>query len=223
MIKNCPKCGAEFDDYSKWGPKKFCSRKCANSKIITEEHKISIAKKLTKKPYEFICEYCSSKFYSKNKIKRFCDNKCANRFKAARGYTEEFREKQSQLVKELYKNGRQKFGGDKHVPWYDYKDIKVQGTYELRMCKILDNWLERGIIKHWEYTNDRIQYMGLDNKQHTYLIDFKIFKNNQTFAYIEVKGKVTDTDLLKWKALRNRGNQLLVVELKDLKIFEKRC
>jgi hypothetical protein len=223
MIKNCPKCGTEFDDFSKYGPKKFCSRKCANSRIITEERKVAVSLKLKKKPKEFICEYCSLVFETKRKSKRFCDITCANRFLAAQGYSEKFRENQSLLVKEHYKNGRKKFGGHHHVPWYDYKNIRVQGTYELRMCKLLDTWLERGLIQNWEYTNDRIQYFGIDKKPHTYLIDFKILKNNKSFAYIEVKGKISDTDFIKWKAVRDRGDQLLIVELKDLKIFEKRC
>jgi hypothetical protein len=37
MIKQCPKCSNEFDSYSKWGEKKFCSRKCANSRTFSEE------------------------------------------------------------------------------------------------------------------------------------------------------------------------------------------
>lgn len=39
MIKNCEKCGTEFDAYSKWGVKKFCSRKCANSRVFSDEAK----------------------------------------------------------------------------------------------------------------------------------------------------------------------------------------
>lgn len=37
-IKVCT-CGKEFDDYSKYGPRKYCSRKCANSGPWSEEHK----------------------------------------------------------------------------------------------------------------------------------------------------------------------------------------
>jgi len=36
-IINCPKCNIEFDNFSKYGAKKFCSRKCANSRIFTKE------------------------------------------------------------------------------------------------------------------------------------------------------------------------------------------
>ena len=45
MIINCPKCNTEFDNYSKWGAKKFCSRKCSNSRVFSED---SIEKKRVK-------------------------------------------------------------------------------------------------------------------------------------------------------------------------------
>ena len=36
-MKTCPKCGKEFDAYSKWGEKKFCSRSCGNSRNFSKE------------------------------------------------------------------------------------------------------------------------------------------------------------------------------------------
>ena len=32
MITNCPKCGTEFENKTKWGTRKFCSRSCSNSR-----------------------------------------------------------------------------------------------------------------------------------------------------------------------------------------------
>lgn len=46
MIKQCTKCGNDFDSYSKWGEKKFCSRSCANSRIFSEESKKKKSKAL---------------------------------------------------------------------------------------------------------------------------------------------------------------------------------
>lgn len=37
ILKLCSKCSKEFDSYSKWGEKKFCSRTCANSRIVSAE------------------------------------------------------------------------------------------------------------------------------------------------------------------------------------------
>lgn len=85
----CPKCNTQFDNYSRWGAKKFCSRKCANSHIPTESHlrklKDTISKKSTfknqfgthtkkikvnyvgeyTKIYLCTCKYSGTKFYSK--------------------------------------------------------------------------------------------------------------------------------------------------------------
>lgn len=46
ILKKCPKCYSEFNAYSLWGTKKFCSRKCGNSRKKTEEQKNKIAQSL---------------------------------------------------------------------------------------------------------------------------------------------------------------------------------
>ena len=47
----CPNCNTIFNSWSKWGDKKFCSRKCANSRPMTDERrsklKNTISAKLT--------------------------------------------------------------------------------------------------------------------------------------------------------------------------------
>lgn len=46
-MKNCLKCGSEFDPYSKWGERKYCSKKCSNSRgPRTEEFKKIVSEKL---------------------------------------------------------------------------------------------------------------------------------------------------------------------------------
>lgn len=233
MIKICPKCGKEFDDYSKWGPKKFCSRKCANSKVFSEESrkKKSEANKGKSSPRkgkflqnskwieveEVECPICRTKIKRKNA--KTCSKSCSNKNRIV---TPEYRLSQSELVKEQYKNGRKVYGGNNHVPWYEYKNIKVQGTWELKFCTLLDLWKQDSLIIDWEYTNDRFEYIGIDNKKHTYLLDFKIIKNNSEITYIEIKGRLSKVDSLKWDAVRNNGYQLLVLKENNLKnIFKK--
>ena len=53
MIKQCPKCDKDFDSYSKWGEKKFCSRSCANSRTFSEESKKKKSEALKGKPNPF--------------------------------------------------------------------------------------------------------------------------------------------------------------------------
>lgn len=43
---NCPKCNTLFEEYNKWGLLKFCSRKCANSKVHSRETKDKISNAL---------------------------------------------------------------------------------------------------------------------------------------------------------------------------------
>jgi hypothetical protein len=89
MIIQCPKCNTPFDNYSKWGNKKFCSRSCGNSHAITDKHKTkllaTIANKSTiknqygehvRRPYQeqdglhtriylCTCKYSGKQWYSK--------------------------------------------------------------------------------------------------------------------------------------------------------------
>lgn len=56
MIKQCPKCSKDFDSYSKWGEKKFCSRSCANSRTFSEESKKKKSKALKGRKSSFSIE-----------------------------------------------------------------------------------------------------------------------------------------------------------------------
>jgi hypothetical protein len=94
--------------------------------------------------------------------------------------------------------------------WLDYRGIRVQGSYELRACHILDRWKDDGAILDWEYTNDRIPYVNANGKAATYLMDFKVWRLGGTFYYIETKGYERENDALKWQAARDAG---LLVEV----------
>lgn len=50
MIVICPKCNTEFDNQGKWSVKKFCSRKCSNSRVFSEESKQKKSAALKGKP-----------------------------------------------------------------------------------------------------------------------------------------------------------------------------
>lgn len=76
----------------------------------------------------------------------------------------------SERLLQQYRLGRKPAGGN--TKWLAYNEIKVQGTYEFRMCHILDNWVSSGKILTWKYAYRRIPYAGLDGKTHTYIPDF---------------------------------------------------
>lgn len=220
-MKKCENCGIEHD--GSYGSGRFCSDKCAKSfstKNKRKEINEKISKTLTKEPYIRICKGCKEEFKTKKKHQIYCSSDCVNLYvNTGRTPSEETRKKLSLATKKSYKEGKQVYGGTSK--WYDYKNIRVQGTYELRTCKILDKWKEQGKIKDWEYTNDRVQYIGVDEKKHTYLLDFKVFENNNSFYYLETKGWEDDNDKLKWKAVENNGDKLKVWFNKDISEYEK--
>lgn len=125
----------------------------------------------------------------------------------------------SENRKKQYENGKQVYGGK--TKWFIYKDIKVQGTYELRACKIFDEMINRGDIKSWEKSPASIKYIGIDGKYHNYLIDFRINNVDGTYYFVETKGRVRENDELKWKAVRENGHELQVWFITDIKNKEK--
>jgi hypothetical protein len=233
FIVICEKCKKEFEiiEREKLYPQRkkyFCSRSCANSRIFTEESNKRRREKLVKEtenkwkePHIKICKKCKKEFKTRNKKQRFCSQICARRNNSEISSNKIRNNKNfAKLVsigrKNAFKNGILKITGGT-TKWFEYKDIKVQGTYELRTCFILDKWKEQGKIKDWEYTNDRIKYIGIDNKEHSYLLDFKVFENDNIFYYIETKGYKKDNDELKWKATRDKGYKLEVWFDDDIK------
>lgn len=245
--KICPKCNLEFEvirvnGYIKLKERKFCSDKCSKSRIISDKQKDAISKKLTKNNYKKekyrekkvrlkegrilyirICEYCQKRFETYSKTKRYCNATCASKNVWIR-YREKILESTkninySEIHKNNYKNGKIQGGGT--TKWFTYKnDLRVQGTYELRACIILDKLKELGKISNWEYTNDRIPYFDKNNIQHTYLLDFKVIKNNKEY-YIETKGYEKELDFYKWKTVREKGFILKIWKKEHLKKFEK--
>jgi hypothetical protein len=121
----------------------------------------------------------------------------------------------SSITKKAHREGKITHGGG-NTKWLQYKGFKVQGSYELRTCFILDRMKEQALIHDWEYTKDRFQYIGMDGKQHTYLQDFKIFNKDGSFYYLETKGYPTENDLLKWMSVVEQGYRLDVWFLKDI-------
>ena len=223
-MKKCENCGCEHD--SSYGSGRFCSTKCSkgfSTKAKRKEINEKISKKLSHSKAIIQCKNCKKDFEVPYSLRHrpFCSKSCSTIFiHTGSKRSKESRKRISEGVLQNYKNGKQVYGGT--TKWYVYKDIKVQGTYELRTCFILDKWKELGKIKDWDYTNDKISYMGLDNKEHTYLLDFKIFENNE-YYYLETKGYKTKTDDLKWKAVRDNGDKLVVWFNEDINREEKRC
>jgi len=109
-----------------------------------------------------------------------------------------------------------------NTKWFSYGSLKVQGTYELRVCAVLDEAVRLGEISSWDYTNDRVSYTRSNGKPSTYLLDFKVVELDGTVRYIEVKGWQREDDVNKWRAARETGLTLDVWFLKEIKYEEDR-
>ncbi len=225
----CENYGKKHD--GSYGSGRFCGSVCARG-FSTKEKRDEISRKTSdtlhlkcRKQYE--CVICGKKFFKKGKPRKTCSEQCLKKIKTLVGrkgseacrkrYT---KEEWSVIQRAAYRNGNNYVAGGV-TRWFQYKNIKVQGTYELRVCKILDKLKNNKTIKEWEYTNDRYSYVGLDNSIHSYILDFKVFKNDNSFYYIEVKGYERPSDQLKWNAVRQLGYILEVWFLKHISSYEK--
>ncbi|OGL46958.1 MAG: hypothetical protein A2W05_04080 [Candidatus Schekmanbacteria bacterium RBG_16_38_10] len=247
IIKICERCHTKFEIYRKIKnereiitskERKCCSRKCANTRKYTKEKSKTVYEKVSKtlltqnisKWTFFFCKICGKQKKTtisklKKYNKKYCSRKCSyfasksNRWK----HTKESKNKISYLVKEQFRKGRKISGGK--TKWLEVNTnrgkIKVQGSYEVRTCHILDEMEKRKEILFWEYTNDRIQYLDKNSKQRSYLFDFKIC-TVKTIYYIETKGYVKENDLLKWNEAQKQGYVLKVWYKKDLEKQERR-
>jgi hypothetical protein len=222
----CENCNKDHDGTYASG--RFCSSECARG-FSTKEKRFLINDKVSKKllgivnknkkdPYTHICKFCHSQFINKKKYSNYCSIICRNKGFSKNPKSIETKKRMKLAALNSYKNGKKVYGGT--TKWYDYKNIRIQGTFELRTCHILDNWKEQRKILNWEYTKDRFSYIGLDEKSHMYLLDFKVWNNDNTFYYIEIKGYKHPNDDLKWKSVRDKGFNLEIWFLEDIKNYE---
>ena len=200
--------------------KKFCSSKCSNGERRgdrhTEESRRKISEALSGRKYVVkYCKCCNS--ILEDHSKSVCSSLCrSKRFKLH--WTEDKKKTQSLQVSKQYENGKPVYGGK--TKWFDYENLRVQGSYELRACSILDKWKNNGTIANWSYARKRIKYIGLDGNPHTYITDFQITTNSGALCILETKGWIKDTDWLKWESTINQGYTLIVWMKKELDDYE---
>lgn len=218
---NCVKCGKQHD--GKFGSGKYCSRSCANSRERSLELRERVSKKLKNPPLPpIVCGFCGKGFSPKNTKRKFCSRDCArrNNIKLAAEKQKECPPNWSEIHRNAYSKGNNYVAGGT-TKWLPYKDIKVQGTYELRMCYILDEMVNLKQISSWGYATDRIKYIDADGAERTYILDFTVVNNDGSFYYIETKGYEKENDQYKWKAVKDLGHQLVVAFEQDIKKMER--
>jgi hypothetical protein len=218
-------CGQDFQrDKNLKKKKKFCSQKCANkySQTFCDYKKISEGLKryyTSDSGKEFIknhaeklkkykkCPCCDKKFYGG---KKYCSKFCLQKSAGINI---------SETRKNMFARGELEVTGGT-TKWLTYKNIRVQGSYEYRACVLLDKLKDLKLIKDWHRSNFRVNYLGVDNKRHSYLVDFEIITKSGRLLYLEIKGYIKDNDLLKWDAMKKQSYKLIVWMDKNLKLIE---
>lgn len=190
MICICKKCGKEFTSNSN---RQFCSRKCANSHVVSEQHRIKTSNSM-KKYYEINpaknhkitrkCVVCKNEFtvYPSSKQK-YCSSKCRVKDKS------------------LYINcGGYREGSGRSKSGY-YKGIYCGSTYELAyVIYRLDHNLP---VKRFEgllHGNDLI-----------YIPDFI-----EDDTIIEIKGYYTELVEKKCNLAKDKGYNIKVLYINDI-------
>jgi hypothetical protein len=82
VMVQCGKCFKEID--GTYGSGKFCSRSCANSRLVSEEQKKKVSEKLinVKNRITRNCLTCDKEIIStKKRNKKYCNSECANQRK----------------------------------------------------------------------------------------------------------------------------------------------
>lgn len=200
--KICPKCGLEFETITGKDGKKFCSRKCANSRIWTENDKLKksiSAKNSEKVNFENksrrknkiikICPICKKEFnVNLSEDKRiYCSKKCYNNDKNL-----EFRKCNTGGYREG--SGRSKSG------WY--KGYFCGSSYELA-------WVIYNIDHSIEFKRNTEAFNYIfEGEEHKYYPDF--IKGE---VYYEIKGFKRKNDDAKFKYFPHK---LKVLFKKDL-------
>lgn len=125
---------------------------------------------------------------------------------------------QSERLTKGYADGsRDQHGG--YCKWFEVDGVKVQGTWEFRTANILSRWKHQGRIESWSRCPYRIIYT-VDGREHTYSPDFLVKRTDGTEYILEVKGRQSLVDDVKWKAA-SASFDLVVWRLKDIQDNEK--
>lgn len=74
------------------------------------------------------------------------------------------------------------------------KQCYFRSSWEWRMAKILEHWKHIGLCWDWEHEPDSYPLIAKKGEHKRYLPDFKIWTSDNTYYYIEIKGKFPAKD-----------------------------
>lgn len=216
MKSICPKCGKEFENNTK---RKFCSRKCANGHIVSQEQKlktkISLRKHYANKklllylndseinnskiPYFKTCSRCGKDFMCYSRNRKNCDNCYCNK-------------NMHYAVKNSSNMGgiREKGGKTKEYIIYINRlnEKMTLNKEEIQVAQYLDR-----LNLNWHRNWNGFCYIDLKGKKRKFYPDFYIEDYD---LYVEYKGWIDKKNLHKMtNALENNNFKLKIIYSND--------
>ncbi len=202
MMKKCLKCKTFHNKYGT-----YCSRKCANSRIITKKTKEKISATFQSKHPQQIKIFCVGCEKEKEVLwnKRF--NKCCSRL-CLKNYKTRILSGRHFLSGKDRKKGsggyREKGGRQKYLKY----ESKIAGLLtlnkdEIRVAKILDK-----LNLSWKRNNIGFKYKTTEEIERKYYPDFYIKDYNY---YLEYKGWCTEKMTHKMKEAKNDNDLNLFI------------
>lgn len=92
-----------------------------------------------------------------------------------------------------------KCSGGKRI---DLDNKYFRSSWEANYARYL-NWLvKQGCLQKWEYEPDEFEFVNIKRGNRYYKPDFKVFNNDNTFEYHEVKGYYDAASLTKLKRFK---------------------
>lgn len=164
------------------------------------------------------CITCGKDFYTKeaNETRRrrkpgvgsFCSNHCKHKYMSSSAMT----------ISGKYRGKHGAVGGRRP----DLDNRYFRSRWEANYARYL-NWLvEQGQIVRWEYEPDTFEF-PVKRGNRLYTPDFKVFNNDGTFEYHEVKGWMDPGSITKLKRMRihHKHIKMVVIDAKYYRALSK--
>lgn len=228
-IKKCVGCGNEFSKHPsfsplQWSSTKFCSRKCSGeAKRINdgmgrcERHRRKNGVLKMGSP-EWIARI------SATTIKGMANPSVREKLQKPRKPLSEeaIRRRSSKLVGKMPKNLGYEVGSGSYanVQRGDYECSKgtvyFRSKWEANYALFLDFLLKSGEIKNWEFEPDVFVFEEIKFGNRSYRPDFKVFRNNDTIEYHEVKGYMNSSSKTKLRRMEKFYPEVKIVLITQL-------
>jgi len=212
----CQQCGKEYQknrSYSltQWSQNKFCSLKCSSeaqkikdgmTKGERHRRKKGQAKMYTQEWIEKIKAKTSEAMLRPEVKARLHNPKGPQSLEVRIRHSNALAGK---LPKNMMFGANSQFGCYANIQRGDYEcskgSVYFRSKWEANYALFLDYLVEKGEIKSWEYEADVFMFEEIKLGTRSYRPDFKVFNDNGSFEYHEVKGYMDSKSKTKLKRM----------------------